>query len=423
MKKELLEKIFNLQKNLIIEGGISSGKTSNVLFPVALNAISKNESLLILDSKEEYVKRLSEELKNKNYNTIILNLRDMENSDGFNPLEYPYNLYKSGRVDDAVEFLERIGKTLFYEKDAIDPFWTNAASDLFIGIALSLFEDANYDEINFDSINEILGNAENREVLTDYFNSKGLRSKARIFASTTVLAPTDTRLSILSVAKQRMRLFSSREKLSKLLYKTTFNFEDVVSKPTAIFVITKDENKTFSGIATMFIEQLYGFLLRNKVNGKFHFILDNFNSIEICNDLVDILDSCIARNIRVYIATRSLEEQEKVYGSYLLKLCDLLFIKNDKVKLVVDDIEEVYDKDFENIDTYKGNFTYPHLQDREIKTFDFLRFVNELRIKKINLMGGNNKDENIPVDALIKRIDEKLEEIEKIGQVENNNKE
>lgn len=51
MKKEILKEMLNSKKNLIVSGDISSGKTSNVLFPLVEEAINDGQSLLILDSK------------------------------------------------------------------------------------------------------------------------------------------------------------------------------------------------------------------------------------------------------------------------------------------------------------------------------------------------------------------------------------
>ena len=39
-KKEILEKVFSAPKNLIIEGEIGSGKSGNVLFPLAAIILS-----------------------------------------------------------------------------------------------------------------------------------------------------------------------------------------------------------------------------------------------------------------------------------------------------------------------------------------------------------------------------------------------
>ena len=258
-----------------------------------------------------------DKLKENNYNIVILNLRDMDKSEGWNPLEYPYNLYKNGDVDKAQEYLEKIGKIIFYENSSVDPFWSSTASDFFTGVTLALFEDGKQEEVNFNSVNNMFNGIDKKyglsDYITTYFKSKDVTSKPYIFASTTFLAPKETKGSILSVARQKLRLYVSREKLSYLMNKTTFDFEDVASKPTAIILIARDENKTLNTLAAIFIEQLYAILLDKKAKVKFNFVLDNFDIIEKCNDLVDILGSCLSRNIKVYLATRSLEKISDEY--------------------------------------------------------------------------------------------------------------
>lgn len=432
MKKEMLEKVLNAHKNLIVEGDIASGKSANVLFPIVDNAIEKKESLFILDSKEEYINRYYDKLKSNNYNTIIINLRDMDKSEGWNPLEYPYNLYKKGDKDKAQEYLEKIGEIMFYENSSQDPFWALTASDFFTGVTLALFEDGEEDEVNLNSINNMFNGIDKKfgasDYITEYFKSKDVASKPYIFASTTFLAPRDTKGSILSVARQKLRLYVSREKLSQLMNKTTFNFEDVVSKPTAIILIARDENKSLNAMAAMFIEQLYAILVDLKSKNKFNLILDNFDIIEKCNDLVDILGSCISRNIKTYIATRSVSELANIYGSYMPKLCDLLSIGNTNIKLVISNVEETFDKDFETVSVAESNVEYPKLNTTTIKMFDLEKMVKEIKSQQLGNMSFTNTDlgEPFKVDDLIKCIDDKIEQLEikeKMDKLKKDNKE
>ena len=418
MKKEMLEKVLNAHKNLIVEGDVASGKSANILLPIVDNAIEKKESLFILDSKEEYINRYYDKLKSNNYNTIIINLRDMDKSEGWNPLEYPYNLYKNGDKDKAQEYLEKIGKIMFYENSNQDPFWALTASDFFTGVTLALFEDGTVDEVNLNSVNNMFNGIDKKfgatDYITEYFKAKDVASKPYIFASTTFLAPRDTKGSILSVARQKLRLYISREKLSQLMNKTTFNFEDVVSKPTAIILIARDENKSLNTMAAMFIEQLYAILVDLKSKNKFNLILDNFDIIEKCNDLVDILGSCISRNIKTYIATRSVAELANIYGSYMPKLCDLLSIGNTNIKLVISNVEETFDKDFETVSITESNVEYPTLNTTTIKMFDLEKMVKEIKSQQLGNMGFANTDlgEPFKVDDLIKSIDDKIEQLE-----------
>ena len=431
MKKEMLEKVLNARKNLIVEGDIASGKTTNVLFPVVDNAIENKESLFILDSREEYINRYFEKLKANNYNTIILNLRDMDKSDGWNPLEYPYNLYKNGQKDKAQEYLEKIGKIMFYENSTQDPFWALTASDFFTGVALALFGDGEEDEVNLNSINNMFNGMNKKfgvsDYITEYFKTKEPSSKSYIFSSPTFLAPKDTKGSILSVARQKLRLYVSREKLSQIMNQTTFSFEEIVSRPTAIFVIARDENRSLNAIVAMFIEQLYAILVDLKTKNKFNFILDNFDVIEKCNDLVDILGSCVARNVKTYIATRSVSELVNIYGSYMPKLCDLVSIENSKVKLIINQVEETFDRDFETVDSVAGSVEYPKLNNVKVKLFDLEKFVKDVKMQQLNGTDFSEFKLEDPFrkDDLLKRIDQKIEQLElkeKLDKMKNDKK-
>ena len=423
MKQEMLEKLYNSHKNLIVTGDVASGKTTNVLFPIVEDIINKKESLFILDSREEYINKYYEKLKENNYNIVILNLRDMNKSEGWNPLEYPYEIYKEGDVDKTQEYLEKIGKILFYENTNVDPFWASTASDFFTGVALSLFEDGKPEEINFNSINNMFNGIDKKYGVTDYittyFRTKEVTSRPYIYVSSTILAPSETKGSILSVARQKLRLYVSREKFSCLMNKTTFNLEDVVSKPTAIIMIARDENRSLNGLVAMFIEQLYSILLDRKAKVKFNFVIDNFDIIEKCNDLVDILSSCLSRNIKVYLATRSMERLIDKYGSYTTKLCDLISIRNNDIKLVINNIEESIEKEFESVEINDGQIDYPTLKVSTINLFDLEKTVENLKnnefLSKFKNLDSNNSSE---VDELVKRIDARIEALKKEEELE-----
>lgn len=414
MKKEILEKLFNHPQNMIIEGNISSGKTTNTLFPIVDKIIEQKENLLILDAREEYLHQYQEKLKENGYQTIIINLREPDKSEGWNPLSYPYQLYQNGKIDKAQECLEKIGKTCFYEKQVQDPFWDNAASDIFTGMTLGLFEDGTPEEVNLNSIMNMFNQAEEKIggsiYLNEYFNAKNPTSNAYTFASATILAPKETKGSILSVARQRLGMYATRENLSQMMNKTTFDVENSLHKPTAFMVIARDENSALNTVATMFIEQLYTRLIDLKVDTKFHFILDNFDSIEICHDLVDILSSCIPRNIKIYIATRSLSKLIDTYGKYMLKLCDLISIRNEDIKIEMGNQEEKIEKDFETITIPKNTIFYPSYEKETIKCFDLKEKVHQIRHAKI-IEALNAQPDDGEISNIQKQIDDKFKKL------------
>ena len=418
MEKEILKRILSDKKNLIVSGDISVGKTSNVLFPLVREMIDEKQSLLVLDSKEEYIKEYYDDLKSKDYNIVILNLRDLSKSEGWNPLEYPYNLYKDGKVDEAINYIEKQAKAMFYDDSEVDQFWSNNSSDFYTGIVLGLFEDGKDNEINLSSVNSMFNSTDNKysvnDYVTQYFKLKNPNSQSYIFASSTISAPKETKGGIISVARQKLRTYVTREMLSTLLNKTTFSYEDILTKPTAIFVIARDENKYINNVATMFIEQLFTILVNSKIQNQFNFVLDNIDDLERVNELSDMLSSGVSRNIKFEIATRSYEELIEKYGKYIEKLSNHVVVEKD-IKLVIDNEEYTEEKEQLIEFIQDENVEFPLLQKEKIETFDIVEFVRSKResIDMRNPFFTNNLSTNVSnINGLIKDIDRKIEQLD-----------
>mgnify|MGYP003300165339 CR=1 FL=1 len=99
-------------------------------------------------------------IEKRGYNIILLNFRDPERGNCWNPFSIPYKLYKQGNKDKAIELLEDLAKNILYDENnkGQDPFWENTSADYFAGLSCALFEDANEEEINlsfFDAISHL----------------------------------------------------------------------------------------------------------------------------------------------------------------------------------------------------------------------------------------------------------------------------
>lgn len=440
MKKEILVNVLNANKNIIVSGDIDTGKSSNVINPLINEMINKKESLLILDSKEEYINKYFNKAKENGYNTIVINLRNPKKSNGWNPLEYPYKLYKKGSTDKAIDYLGKIAKTIFSDEESSDQFWSNSAADYFTGIILSLFEDATKDQINISNFNLMMVLGEEKIGLTtylrEYFYTKKPTNPAYVLASGTVYAPNETRGGILSLAKQKIKSIVAKENLVQMLNKTTFDIEKIKKESTAIFIIAKDENINTNNIATMFIEQLYQILVESNSHNKFNFILDNIEIIGKMNDLTEMLSSCLSRKIQFYITSRSLETINEMYGKYINTLCYNIKTTNSTIEFNIEGINKKIENKKENIENNNKKVEYPILEPSKITTFDIRKFVKKKKINKmeklVNNYNKNNKslqttnnskkaNLNFDIDDLVKKIDDKIEELEKEEKEMNNN--
>ncbi|MBP3921197.1 MAG: type IV secretory system conjugative DNA transfer family protein [Bacilli bacterium] len=311
--------------NLII-GSTGSGKTEMLVQPMVKCLAKKGESMIITDPKGEIYERNAVELKQKGYNIVLLNFREPQKGNAWNPLSLPYSLYKEGNQDKANELLDDLAMNILYDEKSqnADPFWEKTSADYFAGLSLGLFEDANPDQINLNSINLMTTIGEEKfagsTYIKEYFNTKDPASPAYVNASSTLMAPSDTKGSILSVFKQKVKLFTSRENLSEMLSTSDFDMKDIGRKKTAVFLVIQDEKKTYHSLVTIFIKQCYETLIdiAQEAGGKLpyrtNFILDEFANMPPLKDVTTMVTAARSRNIRFNFIIQNFAQLTQVYG-------------------------------------------------------------------------------------------------------------
>ena len=82
------------------------------------------------------------QLEKYDLNIVVLNFRNPQQGNAWNPMSLPYELYKEGNSDKAIELLDDLAINILHdEQKSSDPFWNNTAADYFSGLSLGLFED------------------------------------------------------------------------------------------------------------------------------------------------------------------------------------------------------------------------------------------------------------------------------------------
>ena len=253
----------NGEYHTLVIGSTGSGKTQTVVLPQVTLLGRKGESMIITDPKGEIYEKTSNMLRAKGYQILLLNFRDPQQGNSWNPLSLPYSLYKEGNQDKAIELLDDLALNILYDETnkSADPFWERTGADYFSGVALGLFEDAKPEEININSIALATTIGEDKfgssTYIKEYFNEKDPRSTAAINASSTIMAPDETKDSILSVFKQKIKIFASRENLSEMLSYSDIDLESIGERKTAVFIVIQDEKKTYHALATILLKQIY----------------------------------------------------------------------------------------------------------------------------------------------------------------------
>lgn len=312
--------------NLVI-GSTGSGKSQTIVEPMVELLIKKGESMIITDPKGELFKASSDYMRQRGYNVVVLNFREPQNGNAWNPLTLPYQYYKDGNLDKATELLDDVALNILYDPNnkSGDPFWEKSAADYFSGLALGLLEDAKEEEINLSSINLMSIDGEEKfaasTYIKEYFTLKGTDSNAYVFASNTINAPSDTKGGILSVFRQKIRLFASRENLSEMLSYSDFDMRNIGKEKTAVFIIIHDEKTTYHSLATIFIKQCYETLIDvaqsngGKLPYRTNFILDEFANMPPLKDVTSMVSAARSRFIRFTFIIQNFAQLKSVYGN------------------------------------------------------------------------------------------------------------
>ena len=312
--------------NLII-GSTGSGKTQTVIFPMVQSLAKHGESMVITDPKGEIYEETSEMLRRKGYNIILLNFRNPAHGNAWNPLTLPYRLWKSGNQDKAIELLDDLALNILYDESNknADPFWEKTSAGYFAGLALGMFEDAEEDEININSISLMTTVGEDKfrgssTYIKEYFNSKDPSGAAYINASSTILSPSDTKGSILAVFKEKIKLFATRANLSEMLSHSDFSIEDIGLKKTALFIVIQDEKKTYHSLATILVKQIYETLIdvaqahSGKLPVRTNFLLDEFANMPPLKDVTTMITAARSRAMRFTLIIQNFAQLNEVYG-------------------------------------------------------------------------------------------------------------
>ena len=450
----------NGESHTLVIGATGSGKTQGIINPTVQMLIKGRESMIISDPKGEIYNDNSGIMRELGYQIIILNFRDPQKGNCWNPYHLPYKYQKEGNFDKANELLNDLSLNIVVDGQGQDPFWQNSAASYLTGLSLALFEDAPEEEININSVNLMMTTGEDKygasNYLKEYFNAKDPASPACINALGTVNAPNETKGGIVSVLKDKVKTLAVTKNLSEMLSKSDFDMDSIGEKPTAVFMIIQDEKTTYHSLTTIFVKQCYESLIDvaqengGKLAIRTNFILDEFANMPELKDVTTMITAARSRQIRFNLIIQNFAQLNQVYGKenaetikgncgnmiYLLsselnaleeisKLCGERKVKGkgkdkpDETRplITVSDLQRLQFKDaiikkhrmdpfktkLRGVDEYNWNIpkyekaAYPERQKHSIETFDMRTFVKEK--KKESMMNsplGSSLKDNPP---------------------------
>lgn len=239
--------------HVILIGTSRSGKGEGIIL-VYIDILSRAEekaSMIINDVKGELCGLSKDMLEKRGYDVKVLNLMEMDNSDGYNPLEIIKEAYQEGDFGEAQLRCRTFVHSIYYNAKSTDPIWDNASMDVASALILALCEkciktdeekeklsekELEYWEkeerkVNLYSLACMLSELGSDETVVGtaldlYFDSLPKNSIAKLQYNTVKFTQGRTRASVMFTAVQKLQVYTY-EKVAKFTAENDIDLEEI----------------------------------------------------------------------------------------------------------------------------------------------------------------------------------------------------
>ena len=279
------------QRNLlqIVVGGSGAGKSRTYVKP---NILEANTNYVITDPKSEVLLATGGYLKSQGYDIRVLNLVNLEESDGYNPFRYIRD------EKDALRLVNNlIQATTPKGSHESDPFWTKAETALLQAIILMLWQEAPEYEQNFSMVMRVLEYAEVKEEDEEYVSPLDL-----LFQSIEREKPDSVAVRQYKVFKMAAGKTSKSILVSTAVRLAAFNLPQIKAitdhddmdlytlgeKKCALYAVIPDNDNSLNFLVSLLYSQAFQALYysadqihHGALPCHVHFILDEFAAMPL----------------------------------------------------------------------------------------------------------------------------------------------
>lgn len=244
-----------------------------------------------------------------------------------------------------------LANLIFVEKETKDPFWINAAKQLFIGIVgifLEDFRDGLIDEkkINISSIKKFQNSSlikENQIYLQGNLNNRKYGNLSKDYLTSIIFSAENTYKSITAIFGEKMAIFDDLN-VENITSVSEFSFTSIGKEPTALFIIVPDEDKSYFQLVTiilgMLIKDLTKFANLPENNGtlpiKVEWLLEEFANCPPLDAIETTISMARSRGMRFFFSIQSFSQLNQIYGketaNIILDNSALQFLKTNSVE-------------------------------------------------------------------------------------------
>ena len=335
----------------IVVGTTRCGKSRKIVRQLVMIVSMAGESMIFNDPKKEMYFDFRNFLeKKKDYKVNCLDFRNLQYSDGWNPLDSIIDCLQDRDdpdIDNADQYSQDMVTSIVVDSGKGEQIWIDGQKALIKGIILANCQaNVSEDKKNFYSVYQTLAllggeqaynnNPNDKKMkLSAYMNSLDETDIARTAYTTITNSPEKTRGSFMTSALATLQLFSSI-KLMKVLSKSDFSFREFTEGKRALFIVNPDEKKTYDRIAGICFDQSYQTLVfeSNRMQGrrlkkKVHMIYDEFGNMPTIDAMQSKMTVALSRGIVYHLYVQGFDQLNDRYDESIARIirgnCNLTY--------------------------------------------------------------------------------------------------
>ena len=312
--------------NVMVFGQTGAGKSYGYVSPNT--SASTVESLVVIDTKLNLLRKHKAELEAKGYRVELIDLVNLDNSSiGYNPLDFVRTTGEHGiaKPDDIKELAEMIVTDKRFHSDH-DPFWEVAAKQ-YITACLSLCFHILDEEYTLTTVSKLLSymdqpvwdtliqeaeqdDPECLEAVIDR-EIRGSRNADKMHAS------------ISGIAKVAMNQFTWDEADKLYTMPRRIRFSDLGDRKMAVFINVSDHDFSKTPLVAMFFSQLIKELLdhadkqrNSRLKVPVHLYADDIGATFVIPHLPELMSIIRSRGISLSLIMQSWSQLLAKYGPY-----------------------------------------------------------------------------------------------------------
>ncbi len=274
---------------MLVIGGSGAGKSRSYVKP---NILEANTNYVVTDPKSEVLLATGGWLKQNGYDIRVLNLVNLEESDGYNPFRYIRDEKDALRlVNNLIQATNPKGN------HGSDPFWEKSETALLQAIILMLWQEAPEYEQNFSMVMRVLEYAEVKEEDEEFTSPLDLLFQAierekpdsvavrqyKVFK----MAAGKTSKSILVSTAVRLASFNLPQ-IKAITDHDDMNLYTLGEKKCALYAVIPDNDNSLNFLVSLLYAQAFQALYysadqihHGALPCHVHFVLDEFAAMPL----------------------------------------------------------------------------------------------------------------------------------------------